>query len=324
MIDLAGRRVGVTGAGGFIGTALCARLAAAGAEVTGIELDSTRASSVAAAGAEFRQADVTDAAALADALGGAEFVVHTAAIIDERAPMEAAVKVNVRGTSNALAAARGAERFVHLSSVAAFAFEARRELSEEAYPRRVGSSYFDTKAASEELARRHGATIVRPGDVYGPGSVPWALRPLELARSGKLILPAGGEGLMTLVYVDDLVDATFRALVVPAAARGAFNAWDGAAVTTREFFGYFARMAGKQVRTAPDPLLKAAAVVLGGIARVRGVAPDLTLASLAYISRRHAYSTEQARSVLGWEPEVMLADGMARTEAWFRAEGLLT
>src|SRR5215218_9335587 len=160
-------KVAVTGAKGFIGAATCARLRADGHEV--VELD-------------LPEVDVTDAAAVERALGGCDGVVHTAAIVDDDGRMEDFVRVNVGGTRNVMDAAErnGVRRVVHLSSVAVWGYDFETDLTDEdAPPRTVGNPYIDTNAASERLARSCGAAVVRPGDVYGPRSQPWVLRPLR-------------------------------------------------------------------------------------------------------------------------------------------------
>jgi len=253
--------------------------------------------------------------------------VHTAAIVSDWGPMERFVEVNVRGTRNVLDAARagGATRVVHLSSVASWGYEFRHDIGEDAEPRACGVPYVDTKAASESLALGRGAAVVRPGDVYGPGSIPWAVRPLEAMRAGRFRLPGRGEGLITPVYVDDLVDCVVRALAHPAAAGQAFTAWDGHAVTAAEFFGHYARMLGRDgVPNMPLALARAAAAGDELLARLRGRPPTLSRAALMFISRRAAYPNARAREVLGWTPAVSLAEGMRRTEAWFREAGMLS
>jgi nucleoside-diphosphate-sugar epimerase len=110
------QRVAVTGAAGFIGSAVCRRLVADGDEPIGIDL----------AGAD-RIADVSDAAATVAALGGADAVIHTAAIVSERGRMADFVRVNTRGTRNMLDAAAGRPAVV-LASVAAWGYEFTREL----------------------------------------------------------------------------------------------------------------------------------------------------------------------------------------------------
>jgi len=283
--------VAVSGASGFIGGAVCRRLAADGDEPIGIDL----------AGAD-RVADVADPASTVAALAGADAVVHAAAIVSERGRMADFVRVNVRGTRNVLDAA--AERpVVVIASVAGWGYEFSRPLAEDSPPRPCGIPYIDTKGATETLALRRGATVIRPGDVYGRGSVPWVVRPLEMMRSGRFFLPAPGDGLITPVYVDDLVDAIVRALREPRAAGRAYTVWDGQAVTAREFFGFHARSLGhERVRVLPAPLLRLAA-------RAAGAGP----AAVTFLQRRAVFPNARAREELGWEPRVSLAEGMART-----------
>src|SRR5919108_3151705 len=124
-VTLGRSTVAVTGAGGFIGRALCERLTASGAEVRGLDLDSAAAERVEATGAAFVLCDTTEPAAVERALSGCELVVHTAARVSDWGPMTEFVRVNVGGTRNVLDAARyaGVTRVVHVSSVAAFGYE---------------------------------------------------------------------------------------------------------------------------------------------------------------------------------------------------------
>jgi nucleoside-diphosphate-sugar epimerase len=308
--------VAVTGAG-FIGTAMCRRLVAEGHDVVGIDVDPAAATRVTATGAQFRRADTSDRGAVRGALAGADLVVHTAALLPGSASMADAIRVNVGGTENVCVAARdaGATRIVHLSSIAAWGYDFKSDISEDE-PLATHSShpYIATKAASELVARRHGATVVKPGDVYGPGSQPWAVLPVEMIRSGRMALPMKGRGLLTLVYVDDLVDCLYRALTMPEGEGGVFTAWDGAAVTAKEFFDHYARMLGKKgVRTAPEALLRPL------MRLTPGVDPD----DLQFLRRHAVFPNARAREVLGWEPEVTLAEGMRRTEGWLRETGRL-
>jgi nucleoside-diphosphate-sugar epimerase len=283
--------IAVTGASGFIGGHLCARLEAQGETVIRVDR---------------HNADVADPSSTIAALAGADAIVHAAAIVAERGRMEDFVRVNVRGTRNVLDAARG-RPVVVLASVAVWGYEFDRDLGEDALPRPCGIPYIDTKGAAETLALRRGATVIRPGDVYGPGSVPWVIRPLEMMRAGRFFLPSPGDGIITPVHVDDLVEAIVRALGAPTGR--AYTVWDGEPVTARTYFGL---LGGVPVRTLPAPLLRAAASTLG-------VGP----AAVTFVTRRAAFPNTRAREELGWEPRVSLPDGMERTRAWARHAGLL-
>ena len=311
--------VAVTGAAGFIGRAVCRRLVAEGHDVIGVDVDATAAARVAETGAQFRPADVADRGAVRGALDGADLVVHTAALLPGPGNgMADSVRVNVGGTENVCVAARdhGAKRVVHLSSVAAWGYDFKTDITEdEPLATHSPHPYIATKAASEHVARKHGATVVKPGDVYGPESQPWAVIPFELIKSGRVALPMKGRGVITLVYVDDLVDCIYRALTLPAGEGGVFTAWDGNPVTAKEFFDHYARMLGKKgVRTAPVALLRP----------MMRLAPGVNPDDLIFLMRRAVYPNARAREVLGWQPRVTLEEAMARTEDWLREVGLLT
>ena len=321
-----GRRAAVTGAGGFIGNAVCRRLAGEGAEVLGLDVDPAAADRVRQAGAAFVEADVADREALGAALDGADLCVHTAALVREWGSMEDFVRVNVAGTAHLLDACAqvGADRVVHLSSVVVYGYESRSEQDESAFRRVHGNPYIDTKSASDRLACRRGAVVIRPGDVYGPGSVPWTLRPLQMARAGQLAVPGRGDGLMLPLYIDDLAEAVVLALAEGEAGQ-AYAVWDDRArVTFEEHFNRLARLTGgREARRMPRPVLELAGTAAEGWAKLRGKPPSLTARAVTFIDRRGLVSAAKARDELGWEPQVAYEDGMRRTEEWLRAERLI-
>ena len=320
-----GRRAAVTGAGGFIGNAICRRLAVEGAEVVGVDLDPA-AGRVKTAGAAFVEADVADREALGAGLEQASLVVHTAAQVRDWGSMDEFVRVNVAGTANVLdaCAEAGADRVVHISSVVVYGYDNPSEQDETAFRRAHGIPYIDTKSASDRLACRRGAVVIRPGDVYGPGSVPWTLRPLELARAGQLAVPGRGDGLMLPLYVDDLAEAVVLALASGEAGE-AYAVWDDRArVTFEEHFNRLAGFAGgREARRLPRPVLELAGAAAERWAKLRGRPPTFTAHATTFIDRRGLVSATKARDQLGWEPLVSYEEGMRRTHEWLRAEGLV-
>ena len=79
----------------------------------------------------------------------------------------------------------------------------------------------------------------------------------------------------------------------------------------------------EQQATQESPVAKGVPAAQELVARLTGRPPEATRWALSYLQRTHAYSTARTRERLGWEPQVALAEGMRRTEAWLRAEGLL-
>src|SRR5215217_2911164 len=169
---------------------------------------------------------------------GCDLVVNTAAVVGFGGQLDAVWRANVLGTRRMIdAAARGgAERFVQFSSVTTFGFDYPDGV-DETYPVRLtGNPYPDTKIASEQVTLQAHvtgeveATIVRPGDVYGPRSRGWTVLPVNMIKSGQLILPAGGRGQIGPVYVDNLVDGVTLAAAAPKAVGEIFTIADGITV----------------------------------------------------------------------------------------------
>jgi nucleoside-diphosphate-sugar epimerase len=229
------------------------------------------------------------------------------------------------GTATVLDAveAVGAKRVVHLSSVVVYGYDDPREQGEESFRRACGIPYIDTKSSSDRLACRRGAVVIRPGDVYGPGSIPWVVRPLEMAQLGRLAVPSPGDGMMLPVYVDDLVEAVLLG-VEKGAPGSAYTAWDGTPVAFRDYFDRIAQIAGAPpTRVLPRPLLELAGAASEAWARLRGRPPVISSRAHTFVDRRGSASTERIRSELGWRPQVDLDEGLRRSAEWARAQGLV-
>jgi len=318
-------RAFVTGALGFIGGALASRLRAAGVEVRGVDVRADPALGVVAG-------DVSSAGEWQRHAQGRDTVFHTAAIVSLRAGLEDFHRVNVIGTHNALQAAvtGGASRFVQLSSVTVFGNDFPDGVQEEHPVRLLGVPYVDTKIAGEQVvlqahaAGRIAVTVVRPGDVYGPGSRPWILTPLEEIQRGRLVLPMGGRGIHSPVHIDDLIDGIAAAAGANPAAGEVITLSGGIGVSTGEYFGRIAAMIGRsRVRTAPTPALVVLTGALAAVDRLRGTPGDVNPNSVRYLTRTGTYSIAKARRLLAFEPKVGLEQGMRGCEEWLRSEGLL-
>jgi nucleoside-diphosphate-sugar epimerase len=316
-------RVLITGARGFIGAALAERLTARGAQVRGVDVVADPERDVVAG-------DIGAPGAWQDHAAGCDLVIHTAAVVSMRGTDPGAVwRVNALGTKHVLDAAirGGAARVVHLSSVTVFGFAFPDGVDESHPTQPNGVPYVDTKIASEALVlRAHAAgeiacTVVRPGDVYGPRSRPWTLLPVQELKRRRFVLPARGRGIFSPIYVDDLVDGIVAAATQDAGAGGVFTLTDGTGVTTREFFGHYARMLGRPLPTLPTAPSRVLARIAEAGARVAGQETEVNAAAAQYLARTGTYSIARARELLGYAPRVDLAAGMARTEAWLRAEG---
>lgn len=315
----------VTGAAGFIGRALVDRFLALGSEVRGVDLIE--------AGDEWHLvADITSPGNWQGHAEGCDLVIHTAAVVGMYSSPEGYWETNVVAPRHVMdaAIAAGAKRFVHLSSIVVFGFDFEGVVDERSPVRPNGVHYVDTKIASEQVVLEAHAegeipcTIVRPGDVYGPGSRPWTVEPVRLLKAKQLILPDRGRGLHSPVYVDDLVDGIVRASTTPEAEGRVFILTGAEQPTIGEFFGRYCRMLGIDgPRTAPTRVVREVARAMDLAAKVRGRRSEATAAAIDYFTRRGSYSIARAREVLGYEPAHDLDAGMRKTEEWLQAEGLI-
>ncbi|MFZ1491004.1 MAG: NAD-dependent epimerase/dehydratase family protein [Ilumatobacteraceae bacterium] len=322
-------RVVVTGAGGFVGRALLDSYRSVGWDVAGVELspapDWAREWDVVAG-------DVSEPGTWQEHLVGADVVVHTAALVSNVVSRRRAWQVNVCGTRNVVEAVAegGAKRMVQFSSLAVYSHHRDGVLDEHHPVRPSGDVYGDTKIAGEQVVlQAHAAgevqaTIVRPGDIYGPGSRPWTILPVQSLKSHQVVLPAMGKGVFSPIYVDDVVEFVRTAAQHPAAIGEVFNLTGGVAVSTREFISYYSRMLGmRPPPVAPTPVAVGVAAALGATLRRLGRPSEVNAATMRMLAATGTVSIDKARRLLGWEPRVPLAAGMARTEAWLRREGFL-
>ncbi|MFC4069652.1 NAD-dependent epimerase/dehydratase family protein [Actinoplanes subglobosus] len=319
-------RVFLTGANGFIARATAVHLQKQGHEVYGVDLRADEPAGVLAG-------DITADGPWQDVITGADVVIHTAAVVSNAVGLDGQWTVNVAGTRKVLdaAIAGGVTRFVQLSSIRAFSDVGFPDGVTEDHPVRPdGNPYVDTKIAGEQVVLqahaegRIAATVIRPGDVYGPASRPWTVLPVQLIRKYQFLLPAMGNGIFSPVYVDDLVDGLVRAALSPAGAGHVFTLTGGVGVPCREFFGHYYRMLGRRgPLVAPTPVAVGVARAAGRLITLTGAETEVNAISMRYFTRTGTYSIAKARRLIGYSPQVNLTEGMARTETWLRAEGLI-
>jgi nucleoside-diphosphate-sugar epimerase len=248
---LRGRPVLVTGGGGFVGGRLVERLVLeCGAEVRVLVRNLAGAMRLARFPLDFVRGDVLDGEALGGAAKDCEVVFHCA--YGTSGSQRQRARVNRDGTRKVLeaAAAAGAKRVVHLSTLMVYGRTGDGDLDERAPRRRFGNAYADSKLDAERLtidfARRGRvpATVLQPTAVFGPYGGVWTERVLATMQRGRQILVNGGSGLANFVYVDDLVSAMLLAAHEPRAIGESFLVSAAEPVTWKEWFERFARMLG--------------------------------------------------------------------------------
>jgi nucleoside-diphosphate-sugar epimerase len=315
---LEGKRIFVTGGAGFIGTTLARELVERNVVVA---YDNLHRNSLAATELadhphfELVEADILDAGALRAAAAGATHIVHCAAIAGVDTVRESPVRtmrVNVIGTYNALEAALTTqdtlERFVDFSTSEVFGTHAFRV--EEGQVSTIGSvgearwTYAVSKLAGEHMAHAYHDELglptvtVHPFNVYGPAQIGGgAIRAfIEAALAGRdLTIHGDGSQIRAWTYVTDMVSGVLLCLEHPAAVGNTFNIGNPrSAVTIYDL--------AQRIR------------------RITAASGDLVFQPLHYADvELRIPNVEKARTMLGWEPQVELDQGLERTIAWYRA-----
>ncbi|NJQ96659.1 MAG: NAD-dependent epimerase/dehydratase family protein [Hydrococcus sp. CSU_1_8] len=320
----------ITGIGGFIGLRAAEIALDRGMKVRGLQRSQAKAKAAQKLGAEVIVGSITDPAAAEKACQGVDIVLHAAATVKEGGAIEEFRQVNVGGTINMAKAAKdaGVKTFVHLSSVMVYGFNFPNHVAEDGPLCGENNPYCQTKIESEKKLLKlndppdFGIIIIRPGDVYGPGSTAWVVRPLQLMHKRMFALANGGQGVMNHVYVDNSIDGIFLAVEKEAYGE-AFNITDGQETSWKEYFTCLA-----EIGDAPAPFSLPAGI-LKFIALVRclgqsavGQTPDTLPESVNWVTRPYAYSIAKARSQLGYEPKIDLQEGMRRTQQWLQKTDL--
>ncbi len=323
-------RIYVTGATGYLGRALCQRLAAAGHEVRALVRSAARTEPLTAAGVTLCPGDITDRVSMREGMSGADWVIHGAALLSARATLAEMRAVNVAGSENVASLARklGVGGLLSIASMAAFGGspEDGSPATEESPPRLpFPTPYSQTKHEGQraiEAWARQGLRLrtVYPGLVYGPpGKKEGANVVLRQLLLGRFPVLVGASRRSSWVFLDDVIEALVAVLERGEDGRGYLLA--GEVVTTRELARQVAAISG---RPAPRRELGVgtARLLLALTApfwHLTGRKTPVPTAQLASLTRHWAFDDRRAREELGWTPRP-LAAGLPPTLAYLARE----
>lgn len=323
----------VTGATGFTGSRLCRHLHARGWTVRALVRPGSDRSRLGDLPVEIVRGDLAADEPLDRATEGMDVVFHVAALFRaEDVPRDRFWAVNAEGTRRVLAAAArtGVARVVHCSTVGVHGHVADPPATEEA-PFAPGDHYQASKLEGERIARGFAdeglpVTVVRPAGIYGPGDLRF-LKLFRLARLCRWVMIGSGEVCYHFTYVDDVVRGLVAAAAAEEAAGEVVIVAGEAPVTLEALVDLVRRILGEPVpgRRLHLPVrpLRWAAVACEAACRPLGLQPPLFRRRVDFFEKNRAFDASRAAELLGVEPEVGLEEGLRRTAAWYRSEGLI-
>jgi nucleoside-diphosphate-sugar epimerase len=330
-----GRRALVTGATGLVGWHIIEQLLAEGWSVRALVRDIGRAGVLGRMGVELRHGDVLEPRGFAVAARGCDVVFHTAALILPQGGWPEFEAVNIAGTRNAIDAASAASaRLLHVSSVAVYGPGARyypgTKTDESAVLQPLSESdfYGRSKRESERMvleaheAGRIWGTSVRPSVIYGRRDRHFVPRLGRLLERGVVPLIGGGESTLSVVHAANVADGAIRAAAHDGAGGRAFNLAHDFDVTVADFMRLGALGLGATVRFVPIPVWLARA----GLAGARTISSVLhggrfrmvtRSSAIDFVTRDNPFSSELARTELGWAPKVHPEEGVPDAFRWW-------
>ena len=327
-------RVLITGATGFIGTAMLSRL-----RTKPVQICAAVRRTLMRPFPTFEVGEINEDTDWSSALRGIDAVVHLAAYahVTSKRKVDHAVlkKTNVEGTANLArqAAQIGVRHFIFLSSIGAVADSSGHLLTAASpcHPTTAyGASKLEAEKAIKEEAAKNGMewTILRPPLVYGAGNPGNMKRLLKLLHSGIPLPLASVRNRRSFIYVENLTDVIATCLSNPKAFGKTFLPSDGVDLSTAELIEKIARASasveengrlktgnGSATRHASHVthhslrLFPFPATALKAIGRLPGLGALRKLTSSLYVD------SEPIRRELGWTPPFTMEEGLRRTLA---------
>lgn len=332
-MDLRNTSVLVTGATGFVGSAVARALEARGARLRVLVRPSSPRTNIDGLNAEIAVGDIRDPAAMERALNGCRYLFHVAADyrLWARDPYEI-VRNNVDGVTSIMGAAlaAGVERVVYTSSVATLRLSPGRSADESCpldQDEAIGA-YKASKVAAERVVERLVAVRDLPAVIVSP-STPIGPRDVRPTPTGRIIveaargrMPAYVDTGLNFVHVDDVAEGHLLAL--EKGRVGERYILGGQDAPLCEMLQAIASLTGRRAPSVRLPIgpLRPLAEVAELVGRMTGNEPFLTRDALKMASHHMYFSSAKAERELGYSARPYVS-GLKDALDWFGQRGYL-
>lgn len=331
------KRVVITGATGFVGSALAQVLAAdADIDLHALTRPTSNLEQVKHLDISWHVGDTTNPKSLRHVFDGADWVIHAAGMLGQAGVPDSTYRqINTDSVNNVLAEIEqsgGNPRILLISSfgvLGPFGGAPSDPSPDENAPLAPSNAYEKSKAAAELVAKSYIKTglpviIARPEFVYGPGDL-HVLGLFQAIQRRQFFYVGDGRNSCHPTYIDDCVDGLLRCLKAGTPGE-IYHIAGPRPVTFRELAETIAdELDVPPPRLAlPKSLVWLGAAVSENIATRLGRSVPLSRSGVAFFSESRRASISKAKEELGYEPQVDIQEGVALTVAWYRDQGLLS
>jgi len=323
----------VTGATGFLGSALTTELVRQKQNVRILARDERKARAQFGEAVTIICGEITDVEQVERAVDGASVVYHLVGrLYHPSVPAELYHSIHVEGTRILLNACRGQkqlQRLVHCCTTGVHGVTGKTPAAEDA-PFAPTNPYEATKLKGELLAlkayQENGlpVSVARPGLVYGPGDL--HLLPFFASiKKGLFHVINGGKALLHPIYIDDMTSAFLLCAERPQAIGQSYNIAGEHPVTIRELSTAIAHTMDRELPKGSIPLWLAnlASDIFSLIPGMKGEHALLTHSRVQFLTHSRVYDISKAKAELGFVPYVGLEVGMKNTAESYHKHGYL-
>ena len=308
----------VTGAAGFIGNKLVNRLKKDGYDVIGLIHKNQPKEKV--KDVKYKNCDITDRASVEKAFEKCDFVFHCAAYVKDYGPKDLFYKINYEGTKNIYEESKkyNIKKFVFLSHII---YESEEKFSMYSKTKMLSENFLLEKFKENDFP----VTIIRPGNVYGPGATTWVLRPVNSIKNNRVTLIEHGNGIFLHTYVDNLIDAIVSVLKNEVNGE-VIDITDGDnSHTWGDYLNKISEMCGKG--KIKRNLSKRQAMIIAKLMmllnKIFKIKPWVTPMAVNIFTNTKNFDIDKARDLLDYKPKIDYTKGISNVEKWLKKEGYI-
>lgn len=302
----------ITGSAGYIGSHIINRLKQNNDEIIG--LYHIHKPKIEHKSVQFVKGDISNPTFIDQLPTDIDIIIHCAAFMKDYGSKSLFYNINVKGTEILVSWAQkhDVSQIIHFGHIQ---YESSNWFN----------YYSDTKKVIEDILVDYfkkdalPVTIIRPGNVFGPGSPVWLVRIISLIQNNKLYLIDQGKGIFHHTYIENLVDALELTIGNKKTIGTSFNITDGdESITFQKYFRDVASMLGKSADF--KDISKKKAIRIGTIMvllhKLTRIKPMITPLATEILTNQNKVTITKAKKILQYVPKISYLQAMEKIERW--------